>query len=68
MPTQKFTCDQLDILKIDDGNFLWSEEEKLFIMVFTNNHKVLAFEDSEQETLSHDYISDYVMPVVEHVP
>ena len=68
MPTQKLTRDQLNILKINDGNFLWPEEEKLFIMVFTNNQKVLAFEDSERGTLSHNYFSDYIMPVVEHVP
>ena len=68
MPTQKLTCDQLDILKINDGNFLWPEEEKLFIMVFTNNQKVLAFKDSEQGRLSRDYFSDYIMPVVKHVP
>ena len=37
-------------------------------MVFTNNQKVLAFKDSEWGTLSHDYFSNYVMPVVEHIP
>ena len=37
-------------------------------MVFTNNQKVLAFKDSEWGTLSCDYFSDYIMPVVKHIP
>ena len=44
-----------------------AQRKKLFIIVFTNNEKGLAFEDSEQGTLWHDYF-DYIMPVIEHVP
>jgi RNase H-like domain found in reverse transcriptase/Integrase zinc binding domain len=68
IPTQKLTRDRLKILKINEEGFLWPEEEKLFIMVFTNNEKALAFEDSERGTLRRDYFSDYIMPVIEHVP
>jgi transposase InsO family protein len=67
-PTQKLTRDRLDILKINEEGFLWPEEEKLFIMVFSNNEKALAFEDSDRGTLRRDYFSDYIMAVTDHVP
>jgi transposase InsO family protein len=60
--------ERLNILKINPDGFLWPEEEKLFIMAFTNNEKVLAFTEEERGTLRQDYFSDYIIPVVEHVP
>jgi hypothetical protein len=68
IPTEKITREQLKILKINPNSFLWPEEEKLFIMAFTNNKKAVAFKDAERGTLQRDYFSDYIMPVVEHVP
>ena len=37
-------------------------------MVFTNNQRVLAYDETERGTLRSDYFSDYIIPVVEHVP
>ena len=44
------------------------EEEKLFMQIFKQNEAVLAFHESERGTLRSDYFSDYIIPVVEHVP
>src|SRR6266481_9754213 len=46
-PMLKLTQAQLDILKINCDGFLWPEEEKLFIMVFANNKKVLVYTESK---------------------
>jgi hypothetical protein len=67
-PTPKITRERLDILKINSDDFLWPEEEKLLTMAFTNNEKALAFDESERGTLRSDYFTDYIIPVVEHVP
>ena len=67
-PTPKITQERLNILKINPNGFLWPEEEKLFVMAFTNNQKVLAYDETERGTLRSDYFSDYIIPVVEHAP
>ena len=68
IPTKKLTHERLDILKINSDGFLSPEEEKLFIMVFTNNEKVLAYNKTERGTLRRDYFSDYIIAVIEHIP
>jgi len=46
-PMPRLTQARLDILKINPDGFLWPEEEKLFIMVFKNNKKALAYNEEE---------------------
>jgi len=46
-PMPRLTQERLDILKINPDGFLWPEEEKLFIMVFKNNEKALAYNEGE---------------------
>jgi len=67
-PTTTLTAGRLEYLRINSDGFLWPEEENLIIMAFTNNRKVLAFNESERGTLRPDYFSDYIIPVVAHEP
>ena len=68
VPSVKLTEEKLKILKINQGGFLWPEEEKLFKDIFKNNEKALAFDETERGTLRQDYFSDYIIPVTEHIP
>jgi hypothetical protein len=55
-------------LSVNGDNFLWPEEEKLFIHITILNERAIAFNDAERGVLRDDYFSPYIIPVVEHVP
>ncbi|KAF9455966.1 hypothetical protein BDZ94DRAFT_1241880 [Collybia nuda] len=68
VPTKWLTQERIDGLNINDKNFLWPEEEKLFKHVLKLNEATLPFEEKDRGTLSHDYFSDYIMPTIPHTP
>ncbi len=53
---------------INQDQFLWPEEEKLFKHVLVLNEQTLPYEEKDYETFSQEYFSDYIMPVVPHTP
>ena len=67
-PTSKLTKERMEAMKINEGGFLWPEEEKLFQHIFCLNENVLAFEESDRGTFREDYFSPYIIPTVPHVP
>ncbi|EJF55462.1 hypothetical protein DICSQDRAFT_73897, partial [Dichomitus squalens LYAD-421 SS1] len=68
VPTGKLTKERLEAMKINEGGFLWPEEERLFQHIFRLNEGVLAFEESDRGTFHEDYFSPYIIPTVPHVP
>ncbi|EJF65190.1 hypothetical protein DICSQDRAFT_143866 [Dichomitus squalens LYAD-421 SS1] len=68
VPTRKLMKEQLEAMKINEGGFLWPEEERLFQHIFCLNEGVLAFEESDRGTFHKDYFSPYIIPTVPHVP
>jgi transposase InsO family protein len=67
-PTERLSVERLPILKINDEEFLWPEEERLFIHVMSLNQEAIGFEDSERGTLKESYFSPYIIPTIPHVP
>ena len=68
IPTEKLTQERIDSLNLNPDGFLWPEEMKLFLHILKLNEKALAFSDEDRGTLSREYFSDYIIPVVPHVP
>jgi hypothetical protein len=68
IPTDRLTNDRINGLNVNENDFLWPEEEKLFKQVLKLNEATLPFEEKDRGTLSHDYFSDYIMPTVPHTP
>jgi len=67
-PTHKITDERMKILKINEKEFLSSEEEKLFRHIMVLNEDAIAFEDAERGTFKESYFSPYIIPTVPHVP
>ena len=67
-PTNKITEERLKLMGINTDDFLWPEEEKLFMHLMVLNEKAIAFTDAERGIMRDDYFSPYIIPVVEHVP
>ncbi|SJL18083.1 uncharacterized protein ARMOST_21655 [Armillaria ostoyae] len=55
-------------LNVNQDNFLWPEEEKLFKHILVLNKQTLPYEEKDRGTFSREYFSDYIMPVVPHTP
>ena len=68
VPTKKLTLERIRKLDINASGFLWPEEVKLFLFIFTLNEDALAFSEEERGNLRDDYFSPYIMPVVPHIP
>ncbi len=49
-------------LDVNQNEFLWPEEEKLFKHVLKLNEQTLPYEEKDRGTFSQDYFSDYIMP------
>ncbi|KAA1478916.1 hypothetical protein DENSPDRAFT_757084, partial [Dentipellis sp. KUC8613] len=67
-PTAKISAERLEMLDINPDNFLWPEEEKLFMNVMCLNEDALAFEETDRGTFKESYFSPYIIPTVPHVP
>nr|GAT45172.1 predicted protein [Mycena chlorophos] len=68
VPTERITAERLELLEVNADNFLWPEEEKLFLDVLRLNEQALAFEDRERGTFRDEYFSPYKIATVPHVP
>ena len=68
IPTTQLTAEHIDGLKVNKDGFLWPEEEKLMKHILWTHEATLPFEEKDCGTLSQEYFSDYIMPVVPHVP
>ena len=66
VPTSRLTEERVRQMNINSGNFLWSEEEKLFMQVLVANEMSLAFKETDRGTLREDYFSPYIMPTIPH--
>ncbi len=53
---------------MNQNEFLWPEEEKLFKHVLKLNEQTLPYEEKDHRTFSQDYFSDYIMPIITHTP
>lgn len=67
-PGDRLTQERLEELKINPEQFLWPEEEKLFIHILKLNQNYFVFEDNQRGSFREDYFSPYVIPVVPHIP
>ena len=67
-PTSRLTAERMDGLKVNKDGFLWPEEEKLMKHILCTHKATLPFEEKDHGTLSQEYFSDYIIPVVPHVP
>ena len=67
-PTKRLTHERMEGLKINQDNFLWAEEEKLFQQIVRCNDLTLAFEEKDRGTLKREYFSDYIMATIPHSP
>ena len=68
VPSEKLTEEGLKSIKVNSKDFLWPEEEKLFNHVMLLNQGALAFSHAERGTLKRSYFSDYIIPVIPHIP
>jgi hypothetical protein len=67
-PTTHLTEERMKLINVNEENFLWPEEEKLFKHILCLNEKTLAFEDKDRGILKNSYFSDYIMPTIDHYP
>lgn len=67
-PTAKVTMERMNSLGIDDNSDLLPDEKKLLQHILRLNEKSIAFNEQERGTFRTDYFSDYVMPIVDHLP
>ncbi len=68
VPTARLTKERMDGLDVNKNEFLWPEEEKLMKYILCIHEATLPFEEKDRGTLSQEYFSDYIMPVIPHVP
>jgi len=68
IPTKKLIKEHLALMKLNPDDFLWPEEEKLFVHVMKLNEVALAFDESERGNFRSDYFSPYIIPVLPHEP
>ncbi|PBK58193.1 hypothetical protein ARMSODRAFT_900741, partial [Armillaria solidipes] len=68
IPTPRLTEERMHELDVNQNEFLWPEEEKLFKHVLKLNEQTLPYEEKDRGTFSQEYFSDYIMPVVAHTP
>ncbi len=66
--TPQLTKERMCELDVNQNEFLWPEEEKLFKHVLKLNEQTLPYEEKDRGTFSQEYFSDYIMPVVAHTP
>ena len=67
-PTNRLSIERMEELNVNKANFLWPEEEKLMKHILRTHEATLPYEEKDRGTLSQDYFSDYIMPVIPHVP
>jgi hypothetical protein len=67
-PTERLTNERIMMINVNENNFLWPEEEKLFKNILRLNENALAFEDKHRGILKNSYFSDYIMPTIPHTP
>ena len=68
IPSARITVERMDNLDIANHKELLPEERKLLQHVLLLNQRSIAFEDSERGTFHRSYFSDYIIPVVDHIP
>ena len=68
VPTKRLTSERMAELQVNKNGFLWAEEEKLMKFILQTHETTLPYEEKDRGTLSQEYFSDYIMPVVPHVP
>ncbi len=56
VPTERLTEEHMKELNVNEENFLWPEEEKLFKHVLTLNEKTLPYEEKDHGTFSQEYL------------
>jgi transposase InsO family protein len=67
-PSERISMEQMKGMDINDNNFLWPEEEKLFQHILKLNEATLAFDDSQRGNFRDDYFSPYIIPTIPHTP
>jgi transposase InsO family protein len=68
VPTERLTEERIESLSVNPNNFLWPEEEKLFLHILKLNEATLPYEEKDRGTLRRDYFSDYIMATIPHTP
>lgn len=66
--TEKLSRDRVALMELNKTGFLWPEEEKLLLQVLAINESAIAFTEEERGTFRQDYFSDYIIPVLPHIP
>jgi hypothetical protein len=67
-PTNKFTNECMELMKIDENQYIWPEEKKLFKHVLQLNKQALVWTDDKCGMFQDDYFSPYIFVVKPHVP
>lgn len=66
--SEKLTKERVDKMAIDEEEFLLPEERKLLLHVLRINESAIAYTEKERGNFSKEYFSDYIIPVLTHVP
>ncbi|TDL24410.1 hypothetical protein BD410DRAFT_813898 [Rickenella mellea] len=67
-PGERMGFEELKLLNINSNGDLWDEEVKLIQYVMKLNETAFAFKEEQRGTFSREYFSDYIIPVLPHVP
>lgn len=66
--TTKLSEERMKKLGFDKEGFIWPEEWRLLLHVLTINEAAIAFTEEERGSFRRDYFSDYIIPVLPHIP
>lgn len=66
--TSKLSEERMAKLDFDKEGFLQPEERKLLLHVLAINEDAIAFTEDERGSFRQDYFSDYIIPVLPHIP
>jgi hypothetical protein len=67
-PSERFTAERRESLKIGADGFLWPEEVKLVEWLFSYHEFAFAWNDSERGRFSEEYFDPIVIPHISHIP
>ena len=68
VPSEKFTEERREKIKINLSGFLWPEEEKLVLFLIKAQEEAIAWDPTEHGNFRKDYFKPIIIPTVPHMP
>ena len=65
---KRYTLERKEAMKVNEGGFLWPEEERLVHHLIKVHETAFAWTEDEKGKFSEDYFEPVMIPTIEHIP